>query len=258
MTLERTFSLFLCFALGAALGLFSRRLDLSLHPVSGQVDAADPPKGIDAALLSESCMEEGTSPSVPPSGPSFQEDLWKPGMPHPAEPEDPTLPSLGKASLRAIFGWKAEWHIHNSVCGFVSNPSEEVAYERQSGKTKVSFSSGWTIMVDDATGTILVPRDLPALSDEELVDMTWRAFVANDGLERWRNIYRRVAEDGTVRSSLSDVKLDEIRRVGDKAFVAWRLVESPPAEDGSFLRHVYWVDIRSRKIVIDGEEINEY
>ena len=105
---------------------------------------------------------------------------------------------------------------------------------------------------------VLVPRDLPALSNEELVDMTWRAFVANDGLERWRNTYRRVAEDGTVRSSLSDVKLDEIRRVGDKAFVAWRLVESPPAEDGSFLRHVYWVDVRSRKIVIDGEEINEY
>jgi hypothetical protein len=87
--------------------------------------------------------------------------------------------------------------------------------------------------------------------------MTWRAFSANDGLERWRNVYRQVADDGTVLRELSDVILDEIRRVGDKAFVAWRLVETPPPDEDGFIRSVFWVDVRSRKIVYEGNEIHE-
>ena len=188
---------------------------------------------------------------------SFQGNRWRIGEPRPVEPENSSLPPFGKSTLRAIFGWKEEWHIRNSICGFVQNPKEIVSYEKKAGKTKVTFDSGWAIEINDATGQILVPPGLPPLSDNELADMTWRAFSANDGLERWRNVYRQVADDGTVLRELSDVILDEIRRVGDKAFVAWRLVETPPPDEDGFIRSVFWVDVRSRKIVYEGNEIHE-
>ena len=135
---------------------------------------------------------------------SFQENRWRIGEPHPVEPENSSLPPFGKSTLRAIFGWKEEWHIRNSICGFVQNPKEIVSYEKKAG-----------------------------------------------------NVYRQVADDGTVLRELSDVILDEIRRVGDKAFVAWRLVETPPPDEDGFIRSVFWVDVRSRKIVYEGNEIHE-
>ena len=107
---------------------------------------------------------------------SFQENRWRIGEPHPVEPENSSLPPFGKSTLRAIFGWKEEWHIRNSICGFVQNPKEIVSYEKKAGKTKVTFDSGWAIEINDATGQILVPPGLPPLSDNELADMTWRAF----------------------------------------------------------------------------------
>ena len=191
-----------------------------------------------------------------PSRNPFERDEWRPGDPYPVEPEDTTLPLSGKTTLRSLLGWKEEWHVHNSVSGFIPNPTE-VTYIRAAGRTKLTFSSGWAIEVDDKTGAIIVPSGLPTLSDKTLVDMTWRAFVANEGLERWRNAYRRIAENGTVLRELVDVRLDEIRRVGDKAFVAWKLVESPPPDEDGFIRPVFWVDVRTAKIVHQGMEIHE-
>ena len=191
-----------------------------------------------------------------PSQSTFKTDEWRPGNPHPVEPENTTLPPSGKATLRSLLGWKEEWHIHNSVSGFIPNPTE-VTYIKAAGKTRLTFSSGWAIEVDDKTGSIIVPSGLPTISDEALVDMTWRALVANEGLERYRKAYRRKAEDGTVIRELVDVRLDEIRRVGDKAFVAWKLVESPPPDEDGFIRPVFWIDVRTGKIVHQGMEIHE-
>ena len=57
-----------------------------------------------------------------------------------------------------------------------------------------------------------------------------------------------------IRRELSDVQCDEIRRIGDKAVVAWLLVESSPSEDPGCIRPIYWVDVRTRKIVHWGYE----
>ena len=69
--------------------------------------------------------------------------------------------------------------------------------------------------------------------------------------------HRHVNDDGSVLQEQSDIIIDEIRRVYDKAFVAWRLVANPPTDDGSFLRLVFWIDLRTNAIVFKGVEISE-
>ena len=194
----------------------------------------------------------------------FSPDTWKPGLPHPIEPQDTSLPPSGKATTLTLLGRSAKWHIDNAVVGLGINPDAEVTYEIADGKTRVTFppihtnfdntNLEWTIEIDNASGRILVPPDLPPLSDEQLTNMTWQAFIANNNLERWRAIYREISDDGTVIRELSDVQCDEIRRIGDKAVVAWLLVESPPSEDPGCIRPFYWVDVRTRKIVHWGYE----
>lgn len=97
----------------------------------------------------------------------------------------------------------------------------------------------------------------PEATDAELVDLTWRAFVKDDGLERWRASYRRVAGNGKTPGFLADVRLDEIERSGGEAFVAWRLVEFPEQDEGDFIRETFRVDARTREIVGRGSEIHE-
>ena len=202
----------------------------------------------------------------PRNGPEyfFTPDTWRPGLPHPIERQDTSLPPSGKATTLTLLGRSAKWHIDNAVVGLGINPDAEVKYEILDGKTRVTFppilanydntNLEWTIEIDNASGKILVPPDLPPLSDEQLTNMTWQAFIANNNLERWRAIYRKISDDGTVIRELSDVQCDEIRRIGDKAVVAWLLVESPPSEDPGCIRPFYWVDVRTRKIVHWGYE----
>jgi hypothetical protein len=194
----------------------------------------------------------------------FSPDTWKPGLPHPIEPQDTSLPPSGKATTLTLLGRSAKWHIDNAVVGLGINPDAEVIYEITDGKTRVTFpptptnfdntNLEWTIEIDNATGKILVPTELPPLSDEQLTNMTWQAFTANNNLERLRAIYREISDDGTVIRELSDVQCDEIRRIGDKAVVMWLLVESPPYEEPGCIRPIYWVDVRTRKIIHFGYE----
>ena len=194
----------------------------------------------------------------------FSEDTWKFGLPHPIEPKDSTLPPSGKSNIYTLFGWNAALHIYNSVCGFVINPDEDVVYEKLEGKTRVTFHTGpvefrtptreWTVEIDNATGKIIIPPDLPPISYEELEDITWNKLTENGRIKGFREAIRRVSKREGVVRDIAKIRCEEIRRVGDKAFVAWRLVEFPPYnEDGGGL-HVFWVDVRTREIVVEGCE----
>ena len=195
----------------------------------------------------------------------FSEDTWKFGLPHPIEPKDSALPPSGKSNIYTLFGWNAALHIYNSVCGFVINPDEDVVYEKLEGKTRVTFHTGpvdfktptreWTVEIDNATGKIIIPPDLPPISYEELEDMTWNKLTANGRIEWFRGAIRRVSKREGVVRDIAEIRCEEIRRVGDKAFVIWRLVKFPPydKEDGDG-RHVFWVDVRTREIVGEGYE----
>ena len=194
----------------------------------------------------------------------FSKDTWKLGLPHPIEPRDANLPPSGKSTIQILFGWNAAWYIYNSVCGFVPNPDEEVAYEKLDGKTRVTFHTGpvefrtatreWTVEIDNATGKFLTPPDLPPISYEELEDITWNGLTANGRIEGFRGAIRRVSRREGVVRDIAEIRCEEIRLVGDKAFVTWRLVEFPPYKEGRGGRHVFWVDVRTREIVGDGGE----
>jgi hypothetical protein len=194
----------------------------------------------------------------------FSEDTWKLGLPHPIEPRDTHLPPSGKSTLQILFGWNAAWYIYKSVCGFVLNPNEDVAYEKLDGKTRVTFHTGpvefrtatreWTVEIDNATGKFLIPPDLPPISYEELEDITWNELTANGRIEGFREAIREVSKREGVVRDIAKIRCEEIRRVGDMAFVTWRYVEFPPHEEDGGVRHVFWVDVRTRKIVGDGYE----
>ncbi len=194
----------------------------------------------------------------------FSEDTWKLGLPHPIEPRDSMLPPAGKSTIQILFGWNAAWYIYKSVCGFVLNPNEDVAYEKLDGKTRVTFHTGpvefrtatreWTVEIDNATGKFLIPPDLPPISYEELEDITWNELTANGRIEGFREAIREVSKREGVVRDIAKIRCEEIRRVGDMAFVTWRYVEFPPHEEDGGVRHVFWVDVRTRKIVGDGYE----
>ena len=194
----------------------------------------------------------------------FSEDTWKLGLPHPIEPKDSTLPPSGRSTIYTLLGWNAALYIYNSVCGFVINPDEEVAYEKLDGKTRVTFHTGpvefrtptrkWTVEIDNATGKIIIPPDLPPISYEELEDITWNGLTANGRIEGFRGAIRQVSRREGVVRDIAEIRCEEIRRVGDKAFVTWRFVKFPPYEKDGDGRHVFWVDVRTREIVGEGPE----
>lgn len=204
---------------------------------------------------------EHTDSIVPSNGapgvPDPKTESWRPGMPHPIEPEDPDMPSSGTNSLRKILGWRSEWHVFNSVNGLYSGSGDDVPYEMGDRTVFLHLGPDWTVEVEKATGIILPPADLPTISDKELSDIAWSAMERDEELRKWSDAFQAVKESTDKGGVLAEVRLDAIRRVSDKAFVAWRLVEDPPDPEGGFIRCVYWIDVRTRRIVWSGTEINE-
>ena len=170
------------------------------------------------------------------------------GQPRPVHAGIPNdLPS-GTASLREILG-PEEWsHVFNSLNGICGNDGN-VAFKRKDGQTFLTFENGLEIVIDDATGTILEPPGLPVVPNGELADLTWKTMQSTGEIEKWRTSFRQLDENGAIVRRLSEIRLDELLRVADKAFVAWRLVAAPSSENGSITRLVFWVDIRSKTVV---------
>lgn len=170
------------------------------------------------------------------------------GQPRPVHAAIPNAPPSGTASLREILG-PEEWsHVFNSLNGICGNDGN-VAFERKDGQTFLTFENGLEIVIDDETGTILEPPGLPVVSDGELADLTWKTMQSTGEIEKWRTSFRQLDENGAIVRRLSEIRLDEVLRVADKAFVAWRLVAVPPSENGSITRLVFWIDIRSKTVV---------
>lgn len=200
-------------------------------------------------------MDDGTVTARHDGRTPFDASAWKPGMQHPVVP-DPGLPDAGTNTLRAVLGQSEEWHVYNAVCGLYLGAPERIPYERTGDTTVLHFPSDWDIRIDNATGAILEPTGLPPLSERELSDLTWAEISRERGVERWMEIISISAASAGKSRRLTGFRLDEIRFVGDKAFVAWRLMDNPPSADG-FLRLTYWVDRRTKRIVHSGTEVHE-
>ena len=175
------------------------------------------------------------------------------GSPTPIPPFHPDMPMYGTNSLGTILGpWEMR-HVFNSL-NWICGDDRKVAFERRDGLTRLTFETGLKIVIDDTTGRILAPPDLPSVSDEELAELTWERMETSGELVKWRTRLQETADAGTILRRLSEVRLDEILRVSDKAFVAWRLVEWPMSDNGSFLRIVHWVDVPSGEVISSREE----
>lgn len=177
------------------------------------------------------------------------------GLPSPVSPVDPDLPASGTNSLRNILGSGDLRHVFNSLNGICGNDGN-VAFERGNGRTQLTFETGLAIVIDDTTGSILTPPDLPSVSDEELAGLSWERLRSSGEIGKWRAAIQRTDNGGNILRRLSEVRLDEIFRVSDKAFVAWRLVTWPAQDNGSYVRLVHWVDVPSGGIVATREEYN--
>lgn len=181
---------------------------------------------------------------------------WAPGMKHPVRPDDPDLPGSGTNTLRAILGQSEAWHVYNSVCGMYTGSPKTLPYERTDDATILHFPQDWEVRIDNATGAILEPPGLPPLSVEEMSDLTWAELSRDGGVERWMQTIATASAYGGKICSLDGFRLDEIRFVGDKAFVGWRILKDPPSTDG-FIRLTFWIDRRTKRIVHSGTEIHE-
>ena len=161
-------------------------------------------------------------------------------------------PPSGTARPAVVLG-KEEWkHVRASINGLPESRAESIGYERAETTTMISFPSGWTLSIDNGTGSIVEPPGLPHFNSAALSATTWDDMKTNGSIAAFERGSGE-ASDGRARR----FRLDETRRVADRDFVAWRLVDEPPAKDGSFLRLVYWLDARTGTILISGEEINE-
>lgn len=177
------------------------------------------------------------------------------GSPAPVVPTIQGMPMSGTNYLGNILGPGESRYVFNSLNG-ICGDDRNVAYERRNGQTALTFETGLEIVVDDITGSILTPLGLPCVSDATLADLTWSRMEESGDIARWRARFQKTDENGAVLRRLAEIRLDEIYRVADKAFVAWRLVDSPTPEDGFFVRLVHWVDIPSGEIVFASEEYN--
>ena len=165
-------------------------------------------------------------------------------------PQDPNLPPSGVSSLQTILGFEEAVFVFNSVNGLCGS-DQNVSFERNVDSIVLTFETGLTIKIDTNTGKIFTPDDLPSISDEELSSLTWKQMESSGEIEQWKEVYRQTGEPNPI-----EIRLDEIRRVADKAFVAWRIIETS-SEDDSFIRIVFWVDVRTKKIVQRLREIHE-
>lgn len=175
--------------------------------------------------------------------------------PAPVQPDDPNLPSSGKGSLRFVLGEMECAHVSDALDGMCGDDGN-VAFVREGGRTALTFKNGLRIMVDDATGEIQTPPGLPAVSDAELANLTWTRMESAGAIAKWRSRYQETDVNGIISRRLSEIRLDEVFRVSDKAFVAWSLLSDPPSFGGGFVRIVFWIDLPSRSIVSEGSEIS--
>ena len=175
--------------------------------------------------------------------------------PTPVRPSDSNLPLSGTERLRVILGASEYAHVFNAVSGLCGD-DKNVAFERGDGRTTLTFGNGLRIVVDDATGEIQTPSGLPSVSDVELADLTWARMESSGALVKWRSRFWEADGIGGPSRRLSEIRLDEVFRVSDKAFVAWRLLADPPLNGSQLVRLVFWIDIPSRSIISEGSEIN--
>lgn len=172
--------------------------------------------------------------------------------PHPIASAMPNSPPAGTAVPAVVLG-REEWkHVRASIYGLPESSAETIGYERRETTTTVSFPSGWSFSIDNGTGRIVEPPGLPPFNPAALSATTWNDLKTNGSIEASERDPGDASGERTRR-----FKLDETRRVADRDFVAWRLVDEPGATDGSFLRLVYWLDARTGTILFSGEEINE-
>lgn len=175
--------------------------------------------------------------------------------PAPVRPDNPNLPLSGMSSLRVVLGEMECAHVSDALDGICDNETN-VAFERRDGRTALTFGNGLRIEVDDATGEIQTPPGLPAVSDAELADLTWMRMESSGALVKWRSRCQATDGNGVITRCLAEIRLDEVFRVSDKAFVAWRLLFDPPSFGGSFARIVFWIDVPSLSIISEGSEIS--
>lgn len=175
--------------------------------------------------------------------------------PAPVQPDNPNLTLSGTGPLRLVLGEMEYAYVSGALDG-ICGDDENVAFEREGGRTALTFKNGLRIIVDDITGEIQMPPGLPAVSDAELADLTWARMESSGAIAKWRSRYQETDGNGIISRRLSEIRLDEVFRVSDKAFVAWRLLPDPPSFGGSFSRIVFWIDVPSRSIVSEGSEIS--
>lgn len=161
------------------------------------------------------------------------------------------------ASLRDILGKDEYLYVSSALYGICGDDGA-VSFVRTNGTTALAFTAGFHCSIDDSSGEILSPPELPSVTDAELADMTWDWMEASGELVKWSAAYQETDENGTLVERLSEVRLDDIFRVSDKAFVAWRLVRVPASPDGSHSRLVFWIDLPSGKIIAHHTEISEW
>ena len=181
-----------------------------------------------------------------------------PDASHPVRPEDASLLTSGTNSLRAILGPLEETYVFNSVHGLYLGDGESIPYARANGITRLFFPNRLIVDVENATGRILIPSDLPNITEEEIADLTWREIKEGGHVGTWvETLCSRPGLDGTA-SRLVGFQLDEIRFVSDRVFVAWRVVVAPPSKDGSFIRLSFGIDRKTKSVSYLGLEIHEY
>lgn len=180
------------------------------------------------------------------------------GAPYPVQPEDMTLPRTGTNTLRNILGPLSETYVFNSVYGIVPGNCESIPYEKTDATTRLLFPGNWTVDIDNETGTILIPSDLPAITEEEIAEWTWTNLKEGGHVREWAETLQSMPLIDGHGVRLVGFRLDEIRLVSDKVFVAWRLVRAPPASDGSFLRLIFIIDRRAKDVTYSGVEVHEW
>lgn len=188
-------------------------------------------------VVSDRMRTDGREPVFHPA--------WSPSPPSPVESG---LPASGTGSLADILGEAEARHVHQMIYGLPESREISVGFKRTDDRTELVFSTGWTLLVDNASGAILPATGLPPLDHAELERSTWREMIRTGVVESWET------RDG-VRTR--QFRLDDIRPVADRVFVSWKLDETPPNADGSFIRFDHWIDAKTGVFLFSGEEINE-
>ena len=161
----------------------------------------------------------------------------------PVVPIEPDLPATGVSQLWNILGREDYVYVYNSLLGVVGD-ERNVEFERADGTTSLKFTTGAEARIDDATGEILVPTDLPDVSDAELIEITLQRLMMSGEIAR----LKEMAKSGTA-AFVAEIRLSEVVRIADKAFVAWDTKRA--GNRPTPFQYIFWVDVRTRTIVHD-------